>query len=443
MGCCTSTAHTQRPTRTLTYIRPRYSENSQTEEVKDPEHYRKPSIDPTVLRLDSIPPANFKNPVVQQQEKSVIETHNEEILKSEVSLEKEKKEEGSVGRQEEIQSSEPIFKEKMIDSSSYKISREQHELLLKFVEERRDAIESDISRLYTHLLCNHREAEELAILMEALKNNNKDVENCVDDLKAYPIMNDRAFYRILERHDNLIKNVLGEYKGLLLKKNSNGYKSFREASLDYIRQYNSSQQDTGVSENTSEPHHSNEETQGGNEVYNKIVEDLQKVREQAGNMLKPGEIYNLKGKYNELGERVVDFQKKLHQQNGLSISEKIDYNSKLKILTEQIQQGKQELDDLGLGQEQPVIYMGLSDILSGTTSMYQSALTGTQSKKMEFGKGSFEPGSGRGSLGPGVKRYDNPNFFVEKKPSTNSRLEIRNGDNGENDLDMIEIEFKN
>jgi len=440
MGCCTSTAHTQRPTRTLTYIRPRYSENSQTEEFKDPEHYRKPSIDPTVLRLDSIPPANFKNPVAPQQEKSVIQTHQEEILKSEVSLEKVNKEEGSVGRQEEIQSSEPIFKEKIMDSSSYKISREQHELLLKFVEERRDAIESDISRLYTHLLCNHREAEELAILMESLKNNNKDVENCVDDLKAYPIMNDRAFYRILERHDNLIKNVLGEYKGLL-KKNLNDYKSFREASLDYIRQYNSSQQDTGISENTSEPHHSNEETQGGNEIYNKIVEDLQKVREQTGNMLKPEEMNQLKGKYNELGERVVDFQKKLHQQNGLSISEKIDYNSKLKILTEQIQQGKQELDDLllGLGGEQPVQYMGLSDILSGTTSMYQSALTGTQSKKLEFGKGSF----GAGSLGPGVKRYDNPNLLVERKPLTNSRVEIRQGDNGENDLDMIEIDFKN
>jgi len=311
---------------------------------------------------------------------------------------------------------------------------------LKFVEERRDAIESDISRLYTHLLCNHREAEELAILMESLKNNNKDVENCVDDLKAYPIMNDRAFYRILERHDNLIKNVLGEYKGLL-KKNLNDYKSFREASLDYIRQYNSSQQDTGISENTSEPHHSNEETQGGNEIYNKIVEDLQKVREQTGNMLKPEEMNQLKEKYNELGERVVDFQKKLHQQNGLSISEKIDYNSKLKILTEQIQQGKQELDDLllGLGGEQPVQYMGLSDILSGTTSMYQSALTGTQSKKLEFGKGSF----GAGSLGPGVKRYDNPNLLVERKPLTNSRVEIRQGDNGENDLDMIEIDFKN
>jgi len=373
-----------------------------------------------------MPPSTFKKPVVQDN--SAHQSKQESVLKCEdISLVlSDKKEQPSASKVvEEMNKSEPVTAKLKESSSTYKITREQHELILKFVEEKKDVIESDISRLYTHLLINHKEAEELPMLIETLKNNNRDVENCVDDLKMYPIVNDRAFYRTIERHDGLVKNVLTEYKALAGRKLKD-YKNFRDAALDHIRQYNSSQQDTGVSENTSEPH-TNEENGGSQaDVYNRLVEDLNKVKGLRRNGGIDREV--LKGKYNDLGERVADFQKKLHQQSGLSISEKIDYNTKLRMLNEQIQQGKQEVEELDGAQTQPQ-YMGLSDIMSGTTSLFQSA-TMQQSKPV-----------GRGSL-TGPKKYDNPNLFMERKLSVNSRPEIKQGDNADNDLDMIEIEFK-
>ena len=136
------------------------------------------------------------------------------------------------------------------EESSYKLTEDQHRQICIFVEEKNRVLQSDAFKLYAHLIQNTKEVEAMSIIVQSLKDNNRDVENCVDDLKVHPFLDDRSMYQTIEKNDKLIKNITTEYS--TYKRNIKDYKGFREAALDLLRQYNGNQQDTRSTEYTPE-----------------------------------------------------------------------------------------------------------------------------------------------------------------------------------------------
>jgi len=123
------------------------------------------------------------------------------------------------------------------EDSTFKISREQHEEILRFVTEKKKNVQNALDYLYHNLTKNLKEDDKLAFIVEDLKSWSKDIENCIDDLMTYWFENDHEFKMELIRNSELVKNIVFEFG--TLKKNLTPYRDFRERLLIILKDFDS------------------------------------------------------------------------------------------------------------------------------------------------------------------------------------------------------------
>jgi len=130
------------------------------------------------------------------------------------------------------------------DESTFKISREQHEELLKFVNEKKRNVQNGLEVLYQNLAKNLKEDDKLAFIIEDLKSWNRDIENSLDDVMTYWFENDYEFKMEIMRNSELMRNVVFEFG--TLKKNLTPYKEFRDKMLIVLKDFDANIANRGL-----------------------------------------------------------------------------------------------------------------------------------------------------------------------------------------------------
>jgi len=205
MGCCTSVAKSGRPIKAS--IIQNTSRAELLEEEKNPDLYRQGSAmqgsqilaeaNPLPMKLlDPSPPKiPSKAPSRQASEFSL----NKDLIES-------------MRKERTISMSQALENGGQIDESIYKLSKEQHKIIYEFVEERTKIMKEDIMRLNAHLCHNDNEVEELALIIEDLRTSEKDIANCVEDLRTFSVRNEQEYYKRLEKDGQFTKDLITEYR---------------------------------------------------------------------------------------------------------------------------------------------------------------------------------------------------------------------------------------
>ncbi len=113
--------------------------------------------------------------------------------------------------------------------STFRMSKEQHRQVLSFVDDRIKALKDVMYLQYDNLLMNNKEDEKLQIIMNDLKAIVRDIQNCADDLRAFPFPEDDVFYRMIETKCRCCAQSQFEYA--MYKKNIKSYKDVRESTM--------------------------------------------------------------------------------------------------------------------------------------------------------------------------------------------------------------------
>lgn len=121
------------------------------------------------------------------------------------------------------------------DESLYKITRQQHEEILKFVNEKKKAVLGGMVALNQNLSKNIKEDEKLPLIIEDIKNGNKDIENCLDDVMSYRFDNDKDYILALVDCSSIIKRILHEFG--TYKKNLKTYSDFKNEMMVLLNNY--------------------------------------------------------------------------------------------------------------------------------------------------------------------------------------------------------------
>lgn len=121
------------------------------------------------------------------------------------------------------------------DESVYKITRVQHEEILKFVDEKKKAVLGGMVALNQNLSKNTKEDERLPLIIEDIKNGNKDIENCLDDVMSYRFENDKDFILALVDYSSIIKRILHEF--VTYKKNLKNYNDFKNEMMTLLNNF--------------------------------------------------------------------------------------------------------------------------------------------------------------------------------------------------------------
>jgi len=253
MGCCSSTARINIPSRfaeaNLNIKVPDFH-GTYEEEEKDPEKVTKSSptdqnTEPTARTLGTAGQTNGSHEEKPQQEEKEVKEENDNEQKLDVSrFDLYKEYERSVVGLEQIERDFDFANPEksqvewlQTDESRIKISQNQHRVIQQFVEERRMAIQRGIACLYETLSKNLKEHEKVPFYIEELKNNIKDIENCLEDLVSYPFLNDREYLFNLHTKRELIQKITFEYN--TFQKNLHHYKDFRTVTLGLLLQHDS------------------------------------------------------------------------------------------------------------------------------------------------------------------------------------------------------------
>jgi len=205
MGCCTSVAKSGRPIKAS--IIQNTSRAELLEEEKNPDLYRQssamqgsqilPEVNPLPMKLlDPSPPKiPSKAPSRQASEFSL----NKDLIES-------------MRKERTISMSMALENGGQIDESIYKLSKEQHKMIYEFVEERTKIMKEDINKLNAHLCAHDNEVEELALIIEDLRTSEKDIANCVEDLRTFSVRNEQEYYKRLEKDGQFTKDLITEYR---------------------------------------------------------------------------------------------------------------------------------------------------------------------------------------------------------------------------------------
>lgn len=118
------------------------------------------------------------------------------------------------------------------EDSTYKLTKEQHDEILRFVDERKSAMQGQIFALYQSLNQNIREEEILPFIIEDLKSGNKDIENCLDDIRSHRFQDDDIYLRNLNEKTDIIKKIIFSYG--TYKKNLKTYREFKEETISTL-----------------------------------------------------------------------------------------------------------------------------------------------------------------------------------------------------------------
>ena len=222
------------------------------EEQKDQDKFVRPSIE----RVDSIPPqlaSTQKQPDVRLGDPGQFRTDNSVEFRrkpSEFNLHKDLNSSLHKKGLDESLSLPQINKDKLVtEESIVKITSEQHRMIIKFVDEMSINIQNNLVKLYENLIQNQREDEKFPLLIEELRCNSKDIDNCFDDLKAYPFPNSEEYLFNLESTSLLIKKIHFEYS--THKRNLKTYKEIKEVILEMLKQHNPNISETRTTDYTS------------------------------------------------------------------------------------------------------------------------------------------------------------------------------------------------
>jgi len=121
------------------------------------------------------------------------------------------------------------------DESGYKITRNQHEEILKFVNEKKKALLGGMVALNQNLGKNIKEDEKLALIIEDIKNGNKDIENCLDDVMSYRFDNDKDYILALVDCSSIVKKILDDFR--TYKRNLKTYNDFKNEMMALLHNY--------------------------------------------------------------------------------------------------------------------------------------------------------------------------------------------------------------
>jgi len=122
----------------------------------------------------------------------------------------------------------------LTDESAFKISQEQHDTIVKFVDERRCNLQASMVYLYENLSKNLKEHEKLGVLVEDIRSTHKDIENCIDDLLSYPLPDEEKYMESLVSKLKVVNEVSQEYT--MYCRNLRVYKELRTNILNILLQ---------------------------------------------------------------------------------------------------------------------------------------------------------------------------------------------------------------
>jgi len=122
----------------------------------------------------------------------------------------------------------------LTDESAFKISQEQHDTIVRFVDERRCNLQATMVYLYENLSKNLKEHERLGVLVEDLRSTHKDIENCIDDLLSYPLPDEEKYMESLVSKLKVVNEVSQEYT--MFCRNLRVYKELRTNILNILLQ---------------------------------------------------------------------------------------------------------------------------------------------------------------------------------------------------------------
>lgn len=193
------------------------------------------------LRLDQHTEGNELNGVPLQMHKE--SQHVEKIITGEEIIKIARKDHEQVGNMEmsgfhenkDFKSDDNIVESRQrlhSEESTYKLTKEQHDEILRFVDERKSAMQGQIFALYQSLNQNISEEETLAFIIEDLKSGNKDIENCLDDVRSHRFQDDELYLRNLIEKTDIIKKIIFSYG--TYKKNLKTYREFKEETLSTL-----------------------------------------------------------------------------------------------------------------------------------------------------------------------------------------------------------------
>ena len=199
------------PSRYLTFIDPflTFSQNVELlEEEKNPDLYRQSSAveNSQVLQSQAQSPMKLLNPSLNPQIASKAPSRQP----SEFNLHKDMIE--SMRRDRTKSMTMVLENGGVIDESVYKLTKEQHEMIYLFVEERTKMMKAEIRKLNSHLSSHDKEVEELALILEELRTCEKDIANCVEDLRSFSVFNEEEYYKRLEKDCQFAKELITEYR---------------------------------------------------------------------------------------------------------------------------------------------------------------------------------------------------------------------------------------